>query len=183
MKFSENLKNINTQTLVVMNSILDACGYSSNEEVSSDELEEGEIDEGNEELVMTRQQLNDLVNKKVREGVREIQLKSRRPRRSHRTVPYRPRPPQQQGRGGGVSFFEAFVRDYWCKCNDPSCERAVHSSFDISENQLKNYVFTNNGARISHNNTWANRTRTLLRMCKPGVRKDFIYFLMNHKIS
>jgi hypothetical protein len=192
-------------------SILQAC-YGNDAEYADGDVEEGEIkpeeeegeegeeegEEGEEEeeeeqnkkkrsdgkLLITHEELRELVVKKVREEIR----KSRRPRQStvNRAVPYKnPRKAQQQRfeESPNASFYEVFCRRFWCRCSRHACGRAVHSNFDISEQQLINYVYTNNGCRINNNNNWANRTRTLVRMCKPELRKEFLYFLMNYKIN
>jgi hypothetical protein len=164
-------------------------GEEEEEEEQEEQEEEEEGEQNNKKhsggkLLITHEELRDLVAKKVREEMR----KSRRPRRStaNRVVPYKnPRKPPRQRfeESPNVSFYEVFCRRFWCRCSQHACGRAVHSNFDISEQQLINYVFTNNGHRINFNNTWASRTRTLLRMCVPEARKEFLYFLMNYQLN
>ena len=85
------------------------------------------------------------------------------------TLPYETRP----------SKFRVFETEFLCRCTSPrTCPKPVHCRFEVSEPQFYNYLKTKKGEHITRTNKWAQRTRTLVKMCNPRHKNMFIDFLV-----
>jgi hypothetical protein len=82
--------------------------------------------------------------------------------------------------------YNTFMWEFHCQCNNPSCMRAVHTSFHLGLEQFKNYHHHNlrpgefEPRRIRHGDPLPNRTENLIHhWCRPGRRDRLVNFMFS----